>query len=77
MFLFSLLFLVETIELLNSNQFTLCLINKEENKLSGGEKMLNDIENIIISRATNDEKLEALKQYEDSERHHQWQTYIL
>ncbi len=27
--------------------------------------MLKDIENIIISRATNDEKLEALKQYED------------
>ena len=55
LFLFSLLFLVETIELLNSNQFTLCLINKENNKLSGGEKMLKDI----------DEKIEALKQYED------------
>lgn len=65
LFLFSLLFLVETIKLLNSNQFTLCLINKEENKLSGGEKMLKDIENIIISETTDDEKLEALKQYED------------
>ena len=65
LFLFSLLFLVETIELLNSNQFTLCLINKEENKLSGGGKMLKYIENIIVSEITDDEKLEALKQYED------------
>ena len=65
LFLFLLLFLVETIELLNSDQFTLCLTNKEENKLSGGEKMLKDIENIIISETTDGEKLEALKQYED------------
>ena len=65
LFLFLLLFLVETIELLNSDQFTLCLTNKEENKLSGDGKMLKDIENIIISETTDDEKLEALKQYED------------
>ncbi|MDY4078525.1 MAG: hypothetical protein SOY42_07030 [Clostridium sp.] len=65
LFLFLLLFLVETIELLNSDQFTNCLTNKKENELSGGGKMLKDIENIIISRATDDEKLEALKQYED------------
>ena len=44
LFLFLLLFLVETIELLNSDQFTLCLTNKEENKLSGDGKMLKDIE---------------------------------
>ena len=62
LFLFLLLFLVETIKLY---QFTLCLTNKKENKLSGGGKMLKDIENIIVSEITDDEKLEALKQYED------------
>lgn len=66
-FLFSssFLFLLEIIELLKLDQFTYCLTNKKENELSGGEKMLKDIENIIISETTDDEKLEVLKQYED------------
>lgn len=61
----SFLFFLEIIELLKLDQFTYYSTNKKENELSGGEKMLKDIENIIISRATDDEKLEALKQYED------------